>query len=116
MHVLGRLFAIEQILGLPPLNQYDLAAEPMFGAFTTHPNFSRYLALPSRIALDEMNPGLSAINGLQRKLAIASMHMDFNEPDKAPEDLLNRAIWHSVKGYQTAYPDQPHRQAQDRPR
>jgi hypothetical protein len=30
--------------------------------------------------------------------------MNFSEPDEAPEDLLNRTIWHSVKGYATPYP------------
>ena len=33
--------------------------------------------------------------------------MDFSEPDNAPADLLNRVIWHSVKGYETPYPTQP---------
>jgi hypothetical protein len=41
---------------------------------------------------------------LQRELAIASTKMNFSEPDMAPEDLLNRVIWHSVKGYNTPYP------------
>ena len=30
--------------------------------------------------------------------------MDFSEPDEAPEDVLNRVIWHSVKGYDVPYP------------
>ena len=42
--------------------------------------------------------------GLQKELAEASLRMDFSEPDAAPEDVLNRAIWHSVKGYGTRYP------------
>jgi hypothetical protein len=95
---------IEQILGLPPANQFDLAAEPMFPAFTATPDFLPYTALPNRIPLDEMNPALKALKGLPRRLAEASRTMDFNEPDAAPEDVLNRAIWHSVKGYGTAYP------------
>src|SRR5262249_42331875 len=89
---------IEQILGLPPMNQFDLAAEPMFTAFTDQPDFSAYAALSNQIPLDEMNPGLKSLKGQRRRLAEASMKMDFSEPDAAPEDLLNRAIWHSVKG------------------
>ena len=27
------------------------------------------------------------------------------EPDAAPEDTLNRAIWHSVKGFAAPYPE-----------
>ncbi len=95
---------IEQILGLPPTSQFDLAAEPMFSVFTTEPDYTGYTALPNRIPLDEMNPPLKAVRGLQRQLAEASMRMDFDEPDDAPEDLLNRAIWHSVRGYGAPYP------------
>jgi YVTN family beta-propeller protein len=95
---------IEQILGLPPTNQFDLAAEPMFSVFTSEPDFSTYKALPNRIPLDEMNPGLKGLRGTERDLAAASLHMDFSEPDVAPEDELNRAIWHSVKGFSVPYP------------
>jgi YVTN family beta-propeller protein len=95
---------IEQILGLPPANQFDLAAEPMFTVFTTQPDATTYTALPNQIPLDEMNPPARALRGLQRELAEASMKMDFEEPDAAPEDVLNRAIWHSVKGFSTPYP------------
>jgi len=38
---------------------------------------------------------------------MASLMMDFSEADNAPADLLNRVIWHSVKGYETPYPTQP---------
>jgi hypothetical protein len=95
---------IEQILGLPPLNQYDLAAEPMFSVFTAQPDATPYKALPNQIPLDEMNPPVKATRGLQRELALESMKMDFAAPDAAPEQLLNRVIWHSVKGYDVPYP------------
>ncbi len=96
---------IEQILGLPPTNQFDLAAEPMFSVFTSEPDDSTYKALPNRIPLDEMNPALRGLRGAQERLARSSLEMDFSEPDAAPEVLLNRAIWHSVKGYGTPYPE-----------
>jgi len=100
---------IEQILGLTPSNQFDLAAEPMFSAFTSKPDFSTYKALPNQIPLDELNPPLSSISGLQFQLAKASMEMDFSEPDAADAKVLNRAIWHSVKGYSTPYRLTAHR-------
>ena len=31
------------------------------------------------------------------------MTIDSSEPDSAPADTLNRAIWHSVKGFDTPY-------------
>ena len=95
---------IEQILGLPPTNQFDLGAEPMFPVFSAKPDYTPYKALPNQIPLEEMNPPLRALKGMQRALAQASMQMDFSEPDDAPEDVLNRAIWHSVKGYGVKYP------------
>jgi YVTN family beta-propeller protein len=94
---------IKQILGLPPLNQFDLAAEPMFTTFTSKPDYSTYTAMPNRIPLDEMNPPLAGLTGLQRQLAEFSMTIDSSEPDSAPADTLNRAIWHSVKGFDTPY-------------
>ncbi len=95
---------IEQILGLPPSNQFDLAVKPVFSAFASEPDFAPYAALPNAIPLDEMNPPLAAVKGLARRLAEESLRMDFAEPDAAPEQVLNRAIWHSVKGFNTAYP------------
>ncbi len=94
---------IEQILGLPPRNQFDLAAEPMFTTFTSRPDFTPYAAIPNRIPLNEMNPALAGLSGLQRELAAFSLTIDSSEPDSAPADTLNRAIWHSVKGFDTPY-------------
>jgi YVTN family beta-propeller protein len=95
---------IEQILGLPPMNQFDGAAITMRNAFTRKPNLAPFEALPNEIPLDEMNPAVASLQGLQRELALASLAMDFSQPDNAPEDVLNRAIWHSVKGYNVPYP------------
>jgi len=51
-----------------------------------------------------MNNPLASLKGLERQLAMASSRMDFSEPDNARADVLNRVIWHSVKGYETPYP------------
>lgn len=95
---------IEQILGLPPSNQFDLAADPMVPVFTKRPDSTPYQALKNRIPLDEMNPPLKALQGRMLQLAKASQAMDLDEPDVAPEGLLNEAIWHSVKGPGVPYP------------
>ena len=94
---------IQQILGLPQRNQFDSAAEPMFSVFTSKPDFSPYTALPNQIPLNEMNPPLAGLTGLQREMAEFSLTIDITEPDSAPADMLNRAIWHSVKGFDTPY-------------
>ena len=95
---------IERILGLPPMNQFDGAATTMARAFSNKPNLAAFDAVPNQIPLDEMNGPVASLRGLERSLALASLSMDFSEPDEAPEDLLNRTIWHSVRGYATPYP------------
>jgi YVTN family beta-propeller protein len=89
---------IEQILGLPPQNQFDLAAEPMFPCFTDSPDGTSYQALPNRVPLDELNPPLNSLRGQALQDALASLRMDFSEPDAAPEDQLNRIVWRATRG------------------
>ena len=95
---------IQHLLGLPPQNQFDLAAEPMFTVFTSKPDLSPYQAEKNRIPLDEMNPALDKTRGEEKEMAQASMRMDFSEPDEAPAELLDRIVWHSVKGWNRPYP------------
>src|SRR5262249_21717191 len=94
---------MEQILGLSPMNQFDLAAEPMFTAFTGKPDFTPYTARPNQIPLDERTRKGAGRGGWQRELAEFSASTDSPEPAAAPADRLNRAIWHSVKGFDTPY-------------
>src|SRR5262249_5662379 len=42
---------IEQILGIRPMNQKDTAASPMDAAFTQHPDFTPFTALPNKTSL-----------------------------------------------------------------
>ena len=95
---------IQHLLGLPPQNQFDLAAEPMFPVFTGKADLTPYIAEKNRIPLDEMNPPLKGLRGEEKEMAEASLRMDFSEPDEAPAELLDRVIWHSVKGWATPYP------------
>ncbi|MEU0069863.1 bifunctional YncE family protein/alkaline phosphatase family protein [Streptomyces sp. NPDC006332] len=44
---------IEQILGIHPMNQKDSAASPMRGAFTSHPVYTPFTALPNRTPLTD---------------------------------------------------------------
>jgi hypothetical protein len=89
---------MEQILGLPPMNQMDLAATPMTSAFTALPDTTPYTAVP-RLVPERLNPPLAALTGVERAWAIACARMDFSVPDAPPEELLNRAIWYSVRGF-----------------
>ena len=95
---------IENILGIPPLNQFDLAAEPMVDCFTDKPDFTPYKALPNNIPLDEVNPELTSLSGDALFWAQKSMEQNLDELDRIDEDTFNRIIWHSVKGYDVPYP------------
>lgn len=98
--------AMEQILGLPPMNQMDLAVEPssMKHVFKQVPDFTPFVALPNQIPLDELNPSLASLSGLQKEWALASANLDSSKPDAADEKLLNRAIWYATKGFDKPYP------------
>lgn len=100
------LRTMEQILGLPPMNQFDATAVPMFDCFTETPDLTPYDAVPNRIPLDRMNLEPKAIaDALLRKNARLSARLNFRMIDACPEDTLNRILWHSVKGGGTAYPE-----------
>lgn len=98
---------IEQILGLHPMNQFDLAATPMANAFTDKPNFEPFSVLPNQIPLTETTPITHALNGLQRDWALASASMfltGFRPDSDEYENLINHANWYSTMGFSTPYP------------
>ena len=100
------LRTMELILGLPPMNQLDASATPMFDCFTDKPNFTPFTALTNNVPLDQMNPDPKKITDLLlRKNAYASARLPLAEPDKCPEDQFNRILWHAMKGSQAPYPE-----------
>ncbi len=99
------LRTIEQILGLPPMNQFDATATPMFDCFTATPDFAPFESVPNRIPLDQMNPEPKDIaDSLLRRNARISARLNFRQIDACPEDTLNRILWHAVNGSQSPYP------------
>ena len=97
---------MEQILGLPPMNQFDASATPMWDCFTETPDFTPYAAVPSNVPLDEMNPDPKAImDPALRRDAVVSSKLNFRQVDKAPEDVLNRILWRAMKGTAEPYPE-----------
>ena len=100
------LRTIEQILGIPPMNVFDASASPMAECFVETPDFTPFVALPSNVALDEMNPRSTAIADPQlRRDAEVSATLNFAEIDKAPEDTLNRILWRAMRGSSAPYPE-----------
>ncbi|HUX97350.1 MAG TPA: bifunctional YncE family protein/alkaline phosphatase family protein [Bacteroidales bacterium] len=96
---------IEDILGIPPMNQLDLSAGPMTDCFTGKADFTPFKAVPNNIPLDEINPPLGSLSGDQLYWAKRSMEQDLDDVDRIDEDTFNRIIWHAVKGYDRPYPD-----------
>lgn len=100
------LRTIEQILGMRPMNQFDASATPMFDCFQETPDHRPFQSVPNNVPLDEMNPGSLALSDPILKMhAEWSENMNFREIDRAPEDQLNRVLWHAMKGSQTPYPE-----------
>jgi hypothetical protein len=93
------------MLGLPPMNQLDLSATPIRDCFQGVPDLTPFAAVPNKVPLDEMNPPLHRLRGAARRWAKKSLELDFEEADEADEDTLNRILWHSVRGWDTPYPE-----------
>jgi YVTN family beta-propeller protein len=90
------LRTIELIFGLPPLTQFDAAATPMFAAFGSKPNLLPYDAITPAQSLTELNT-------VRSPMSRESARLDFSAVDAASEDVLNEAIWESLRGAGT-YP------------
>jgi Phosphoesterase family len=133
---LNMVKTIEQILGIHAMNQEDWAAEPMYSAFTDHPNFAPYNLQPSQIPLNLGTPDgpstLTAPAGstpAERKafspqgVVPADMKSvyaaweawgkqqvkegHFDGPDKVNPQLMNRFDWYSAHNWRIAYPGDP---------
>ncbi len=99
------LRSMELILGLPPMNQIDATATPLSDCFTDVPDLTPYVAEPTNIPLDQMNPDPGKLsNAILREDAITSAQLDLKEVDRCPEDVLNRILWHAMKGPREPYP------------
>src|SRR5262249_1002503 len=102
----GMVKSIELILGLPPMNHLDLSATPIGHCLQATPALTPYPALPNKNRLDEMNPELRTLKGKALYWAKKSLELDLDDGDEADEDTLNRILWHSVRGYDTPYPEE----------
>jgi hypothetical protein len=100
------LRTIEQILGIPPMNQFDASATPMFECFQESADLTPYTATPALVALDKLNPEVSAVaDPVLKKDALVSATINFRQVDRAPEDVLNRILWRAMRGTRAAYPE-----------
>jgi hypothetical protein len=97
---------IELILGLPPMNQMDASATPMFDCFTDIPDYTPFTSVPNSFPLDKITPEPKKIADRRlRQDVIASNRLPLDQPDRCPEDLLNRILWRAMKGQDAPYPE-----------
>jgi YVTN family beta-propeller protein len=109
---------IEQILGLPPMNQYDLVASPMRTAFVKGPpareNFRPWRHVPNQVALDEGvvasaadtkgSPAVQALRKawLEKKTQLFAGKL--TKPDAEDPDAVNHFNWYMTTGFTRPYP------------
>ena len=109
---------IEQILGLPPMNQFDLVASPMRTAFVkdTPPadNFKPWTHVPNQVPLDDgvsataanttSSPAVEALRAawLQKKAQIFAGKL--TKPDSEDPDTVNHLNWYLSTGFKRPYP------------
>ena len=105
---------IELILGLPPMNQLDASATPMFECFSDVPDLTPFTSVPNRFPLDKITPEPKKTTDRRlRQDIIASNRLPLDQPDRCPEDLLNRILWRAMKGTEVPYPEWAVKPVQD---
>jgi YVTN family beta-propeller protein len=96
---------IEQILGIPPMNQQDMTAEPMFDAFQDKPDFTPYNYLPNQIPLTQTNPQpAQTTSAVQAAWAQWSAKQNWSTADMVNMAQGNRDIWYASNGFTKPYP------------
>jgi YVTN family beta-propeller protein len=109
---------IEQILGLTPMNQFDLVASPMRTAFVqgqpAAENFQPWTHVPNQIPLDKGVPASAANTTssaalkslrkawLRKKAQIFAGKL--TKPDAEDPDTVNHLNWYLTTGFKTPYP------------
>jgi hypothetical protein len=88
---------MELILGMPPMSQYDAAAEPMWRCFNNKVNTTPFKSILPNINLDDKNEKNDELSKL-------SSGLDFSKEDKVPEILFNQILWKAIKGIHSEMP------------
>ncbi|MFI5130632.1 MAG: bifunctional YncE family protein/alkaline phosphatase family protein [Chitinophagales bacterium] len=91
------LRTIELILGMPPMTQYDAAAEPMWRCFSTSADITPFESVPLQVDISEKN---MALNEWQQRSEL----FDLSKEDAVPDLEFNIVLWHGIKGDNTPFP------------
>jgi YVTN family beta-propeller protein len=108
---------IEQILGLPPMNQFDLVASPMRKDFVNDPslaNFNPWTHLPNQITLTEGvtsnstkaadSRKVKALRSAWQKKKTQIFAGKLTKPDSEDPDTVNHLNWYEATGFVRPYP------------
>ncbi len=91
------LRTMELLLGMPPMSQFDAAANPMYASFADKPDPTPYTKTAASAFIDELN--IATAWGAKE-----SEEMDFSDYDRTPMFALNEIVWKSVKGADSEMP------------
>jgi YVTN family beta-propeller protein len=95
---------IEQILGLPPMNQMDMTATPMYDVFTNKPNHQPYTVRQNQIPLTTVNPAPAQLSGAAKAWAQWASVQNYKTEDMVNMAQFNRDIWYSSNNFTVPYP------------
>ncbi len=98
---------IEQILGLPPMNQYDLVASPMTTAFTNTADFTPWTHLDAQFPLTTGVTASIDATPMEKAWLAAKDEMFQGKtarPDAVDADTLNHFDWYASTEYKRPYP------------
>ena len=85
--------AIEDILGLGRLSQFDYFSRSLADIFADTPDLSPWTAIVPSTDMNETNPAKTAA-------AQASQGLDFSVPDRVDDATFNQILWSMMKGAQ----------------
>jgi YVTN family beta-propeller protein len=103
---------IEQILGLPPMNQFDLVASPMFNLFTNTPNTAPWSHVPNQIPLNQgvgeaRGPNHAELSPIAKAWSLAKADIfkgKMTKPDSEDPTVVNHWAWYEATGFTRPYP------------
>jgi hypothetical protein len=113
---------IEQILGLPPMNQFDLVASPMRTAFVErareeerddeedrdHGGFAPFNHVPNQVPLDKgVAPATAKISDMAKAWKKAKVKIfagKSTKPDSEDPDTVNHLAWYEATNFKRPYP------------
>ncbi len=118
---------IEQILGIPPMNQNDLVASPLFPLFTNNPpasNFASWTHVANGVPLyygvsgytplvsstatvaseAKMSPAAKALQAAWAQKKAEIFAGKYQKPDSEDPDIVKHYDWYDATGYKVPFP------------